>query len=60
MSEVLTTKQLCERWGVHENTVREWRMKGIGPPYFRPAPNGKVLYRLEAVEQFEREREGAV
>ena len=27
--------------------LQKWRRMGIGPPCYRPVPNGKVLFRLE-------------
>lgn len=56
---VLTPAALAERWGgaVSLGTLSNWRSQGKGPRFFRPAGTrtGKVLYRLEDVESWERE-----
>jgi predicted site-specific integrase-resolvase len=51
--QVLTSKQLAERLGVHWQTIISWRYQGKGPAYFRLG--GAVLYAIEDVEQWERE-----
>ncbi len=56
---VLTPTALVERWGgaVTEGTLGNWRAQGRGPRFFRPSGGrtGKVLYRLEDIEAWERE-----
>ncbi|WP_022727270.1 helix-turn-helix domain-containing protein [Fodinicurvata sediminis] len=50
----LTTAELAERWKANANTLRHWRMKKIGPPFFKPAgENGRVLYRLDDILAWE-------
>jgi len=50
----LTTEELAKRWNISANTLRSWRFKGEGPPYFKPGgEKGKTLYRIEDVEAFE-------
>ncbi|WP_232522481.1 AlpA family transcriptional regulator [Chitinibacter sp. GC72] len=47
----LTPQQLAERWGFSPNTLTRWRHEGIGPLYLKLG--GRVLYRLEDIEQYE-------
>lgn len=51
----LTTAQLARRWGVAQNTLRNWRQNGKGPPVFRPTgrPMGRALYALEDILAWE-------
>ena len=50
--QVLTTRQLADRLGVHWQTVLNWRYAGKGPTHFRLG--GAVLYAVEDVEAWER------
>jgi predicted site-specific integrase-resolvase len=43
---------LAERWSVSTKTLERWRIEGIGPVYIRLP--GRVVYRLEDIETFER------
>lgn len=52
-SVLLTPQQLGERWNVTPETLRNWRWNATGPLYLKI--NGCILYRLEDIEQFERE-----
>lgn len=52
--EFLTTRQLAERWGYQQTTLRSWRKRGIGPPYIE-ASNRRVIYRLSEVKRWEEE-----
>jgi hypothetical protein len=57
-STFLTTAQLVARWNnlFTATTLRGWRGKGQGPAWCQPGgPRGKVLYRLDAVQKYERE-----
>lgn len=49
----LNQDELAERWGVSPKTLERWRVLGIGPCYLKL--NGKVVYRVEDVEAFERQ-----
>ncbi|MDH3007085.1 MULTISPECIES: helix-turn-helix transcriptional regulator [Gordonia] len=54
--EFLTTKQVTERWPfLSASTLRYWRHADIGPASF--AVQGKVLYRVSAVEHWLAEQE---
>lgn len=57
---VLTTKQLADRWGLMPKTVYNWRIAKKGPPFIKVGEgrNGRVLYRLHDIEQWENERKG--
>lgn len=48
----LTPQEVSERWGVSIKTLERWRHLGTGPVYVRLP--GKVVYRLEDIETFER------
>lgn len=47
----LNQRQLAERWDISEASLERWRTEGIGPLYLKL--QGRVLYRLEDVEQYE-------
>jgi predicted site-specific integrase-resolvase len=56
MSQLLTPKELCERWKVADNTLRKWRVANIGPSYIKlgEGRNSEVRYRVDDVEAFEK------
>lgn len=50
MTEYLKSAEVQELLGCHEQTLLNWRKRGIGPAYVK-LPNGRFLYpkdRLEA------------
>lgn len=49
----LTQRELADRWNKSEATIERYRSDGAGPCYLKIG--GKVMYRLEDVEQFERD-----
>ena len=50
MPALFTVKEVAERLGVHRNTLRRWRLRGVGPKVIVAVP-GAVLYdRSEVVE----------
>ena len=57
MSELLTTKQLAERWDMSQGTLSNKRSKGQGPAYIKlgEGRTSKVRYRLEDIKQYERD-----
>ncbi|WP_206489214.1 AlpA family transcriptional regulator [Rhodococcus sp. KRD162] len=55
--ELLTTKQVHERYGLFEATLRYYRHKGIGPASFRLGR--RVCYRRSAVEEWISAQEAA-
>lgn len=58
MSKRLTPVQLAQRWSLDEKTLANWRVAKKGPPFLKVGDgrNGKVLYRIEDVEQYEQQR----
>lgn len=52
--ELLTPLELAVRLRVSEYTLRNWRLKGFGPPW---AKLGKAIrYRLEDIRSWEKAR----
>lgn len=49
--QLLTPHALSQRWGMNEQTLSQWRWRGFGPRFMKMG--GKVLYRLQDVEEFE-------
>ena len=49
----LTQREMAQRWSKSEAVIERFRSEGRGPVYLKIG--GKVLYRLQDVEQFERE-----
>lgn len=45
---------LSRRLGVSHRTLERWRWQGVGPAFLKIG--GRVKYRLEDVESFERSR----
>ena len=58
MQQLLTTDQLADRWGLSANRLRQWRVAGTGPNFLKlgDGPKAPVRYRLEDIEEFERDR----
>ena len=56
MSQLLTPKELCERWKVADNTLRKWRVANVGPAYIKlgEGRNSEVRYCIDDVEAFEK------
>jgi predicted DNA-binding transcriptional regulator AlpA len=50
LSELLTEKQVSERWNVSLNTLRFWRSTGDGPPYVKLGRS--VRYNVSALEKY--------
>jgi hypothetical protein len=50
---LLTQKLLARRWHISHRTLERWRCEAAGPPYVRLV--GRVLYRIEDIERYERE-----
>lgn len=47
----LNQNQLATRWDLSEGSLERWRSKGTGPIFLKL--QGRVLYRLEDIEEFE-------
>ena len=50
----LNQTQLARRWSISPRTLERWRWQRKGPPYLKV--EGRVLYRVEDVEEFEKQR----
>jgi predicted site-specific integrase-resolvase len=50
----LMSAELGRRWRVSQRTLDRWREHGKGPAWL--SLNGRIRYRLEDVEAFERSR----
>jgi hypothetical protein len=48
----LRQKDLAARWHVSPRTLERWRWIGTGPKFLKV--EGRVIYRLEDVEAYER------
>lgn len=46
-----SSKGLAVRWGLNENTLRQWRMRGHGPRFVRIGRS--IRYPASAVRQYE-------
>ena len=55
-ADILTIRDLAERWHVAPATVRTWALVGEAPKCFVVGKRVR-LFRIEDVEAFERERE---
>jgi predicted site-specific integrase-resolvase len=53
MDKYLNSNEVSKRWGMSPQTLARWRCEGRGPQYMKIG--GKILYRLQDVEQFERQ-----
>lgn len=50
----LDTRELAERWGMTTGALRQMRLRGTGPRYFKPGgKNGKVRYAMDDVVMHE-------
>jgi predicted site-specific integrase-resolvase len=52
--EHLTRSELARRWQLSGRTLDRWRVAGTGPAWLEL--NGRIRYRLEDVDAFERSR----
>lgn len=59
--DILTAEDLSARWGgeVKPDSLKNWRTMKIGPKYVKlgKGANCRIVYRLSAVEKYEREHE---
>ena len=46
--------ELAARWNISHRTLERWRWTGEGPRFVKLG--GRVVYRLEDVEEYEREQ----
>ncbi len=52
LSELVTERQVSERWNFSLNTLRYWRSVGEGPPYVKIGRS--VRYNVAALERYVR------
>jgi predicted site-specific integrase-resolvase len=45
---------LADRWNISHRTLERWRWTGEGPRYLKLG--GRIVYRLEDVEEYEAEQ----
>ncbi len=57
--EVLTPEELANRLGMHVGSLANWRVVGKGPKFFQSGKGGRVRYRRDAVEAWEKRKERA-
>ena len=50
----LNQVELAARWKISPRTLERWRWTGDGPRFVKLG--GRVVYRLEDVEEYEREQ----
>jgi hypothetical protein len=50
----ITPHLLAKRWSLTSATLSQWRWSGRGPVFLKIG--GRVLYRLEDIEQFESQK----
>lgn len=55
----LTVKGAADYLGLSPHTLYVWRHRRQGPPSFRMGPHGRVMYRVETLDAWIREQEGA-
>jgi predicted site-specific integrase-resolvase len=48
----LNQVQLARRWHLSPRTLERWRSQGEGPAFLKLG--GRIVYRLDDVEEFER------
>jgi len=49
----LNQAELADRWGLSQRTLERWRAIGWGPCFLKIG--GRVVYRLEDIEAYERQ-----
>lgn len=50
LGQLLTPDEVSDRFKIPKGTLKQYRYRGIGPNYFKPA--GRVLYDSADVEQW--------
>ena len=50
--QLISSKELSQRWDIPESTLRYWRCAGIGLPYVKLG--GRIKYDLADVERYVR------
>ncbi|MFC2153440.1 helix-turn-helix transcriptional regulator [Actinomycetota bacterium] len=59
VKRLLSTKEIAKAFGLTDQTLRQWRMKGEGPPYYRvgDGERNRVRYDAEKVKAWLTDRE---
>lgn len=52
LERLLTSEVVAPQFGVTERTMREWRAKGVGPPYVRIGGGKFVRYKASDVAAY--------
>jgi len=52
--ERLSSKWLARRWSISHRTLERWRHDGTGPAFLKIG--GRIVYRLEDIQVFEKDR----
>jgi hypothetical protein len=53
MDNVISSKEAAIKLGIRPQTLRVWRLKGIGPRYIRYGGHmGRVVYRITDIEDW--------
>ena len=54
MDTYLSSPEVARKLGLQPQTLRKWRLQGLGPQYIRLGshPRGRVLYRVADVERW--------
>lgn len=53
MNNMITEKELANRWNIEPSTLRSWRRRKQGPPFVRI--ESCIRYRIQDVEEYERD-----
>lgn len=58
MSNLLTPKELADRWKMQVGTLRKWRYLNTGPTYIKMGDgrNAQIRYRADDIIQYEKDR----
>lgn len=58
MSNLLTPKELADRWKVQVGTLRKWRYLDTGPAYIKMGDgrNAQIRYRVDDIVKYEKDR----
>lgn len=53
--DLLTSKELSDRWQIHVKSLARWRVEKKGPPYIKPGgtKTSTVYYRIQDIKKWE-------
>lgn len=49
---LITSRELADRWGISARTLEQWRWRGEGPAFIKIGKN-IVRYDLRTIEEYE-------